>query len=271
MKTPLLACLLFLITNATLAQTKVLFYTTEGQFTVELREDKMPITAGNFIKLVDSGFYDGLIFHRVIKGFVIQGGDPTGTGFGGPGYSIQDEYHTSLNHDSAGVIAMAKAGPNTAGSQFYFTLSAQKHLDGDYAVFGTCIKGLDKIMAIGDVKTGSQNKPLASVKMDSLRVVDTSITVGTQYPSSQVKAEVYPNPFSQSFQVNYELKQKEQVVVNLYNAQGQLLEKLETGIKQKGVHGVSSIDHSLERLTNGLYYLEIATTSGASRMKLLKL
>jgi peptidylprolyl isomerase len=99
------------------AQTLADFYTVAGDFRVELREDLMPITANNFIDLARTGFYDATIFHRVVEDFVIQGGDPLGTGFGGPGYTIMDEYHVNMNHDSAGVIAMAKtAAPNSAGS-----------------------------------------------------------------------------------------------------------------------------------------------------------
>src|SRR3569833_2060650 len=100
------------------------FDTGEGSFTVELFEDKAPVTTKNFIDLAEKGFYDGTIFHRVIDGFMIQGGDPTGTGRGGPGYNIKDEFHKELKHSTPGLLSMANAGPNTGGSQFFVTLAA---------------------------------------------------------------------------------------------------------------------------------------------------
>ena len=104
------------------------FDTTGGTFKVELFEDKAPVTTKNFIDLAEKGFYDGTIFHRVIDGFMIQGGDPTGTGRGGPGYTIKDEFHKDLKHTSEGLLSMANAGPNTGGSQFFVTLTATPHL-----------------------------------------------------------------------------------------------------------------------------------------------
>lgn len=101
---------------------KVHFHTNLGDFTAELFEDKAPKTAGNFLELVEKGFYDGVIFHRVIDDFMIQGGDPTGTGMGGPGYTIDDEFGPGLAHSSEGILSMANAGPNTGGSQFFITL-----------------------------------------------------------------------------------------------------------------------------------------------------
>ena len=101
---------------------KVRFSTTLGDFTAELFEDKAPKTAQNFIDLAEKGFYDGVIFHRVIDDFMIQGGDPTGTGMGGPGYQIDDEFGPGLKHDGEGILSMANAGPNTGGSQFFITL-----------------------------------------------------------------------------------------------------------------------------------------------------
>ena len=100
------------------------FETNKGTFEIELFEDKVPVTTKNFIDLVDKGFYNGLIFHRVIDGFMIQGGDPEGTGMGGPGYTIPDEFNKDLRHDSEGILSMANAGPNTGGSQFFITLAA---------------------------------------------------------------------------------------------------------------------------------------------------
>jgi len=136
------------------------FKTSKGDFRVELFEARAPITTGNFIKLVDSGFYNGLLFHRVIDGFMIQGGCPEGTGRGGPGHTIQDEFHPELKHDAAGILSMANAGPNTGGSQFFITLAPTAWLDGKHAVFGRVVEGLDVVEAMGKVATGAQDRPV---------------------------------------------------------------------------------------------------------------
>ena len=131
----------------------VVIQTNLGSMTVELYEDKAPITAGNFLKLVDKKFYDGIIFHRIIQGFMIQGGDPTGTGRGGPGYQIPDEFGEGLTHSGPGILSMANAGPNTGGSQFFITLAATPHLNGRHAIFGKVVEGMDVLMKIGSVET----------------------------------------------------------------------------------------------------------------------
>ena len=146
------------------------FETNHGTFEIELFEDKAPITVKNFIDLAEKGFYDGLIFHRVIDGFMIQGGDPNGMGTGGPGYTIPDEFHKDLKHDSEGVLSMANAGPNTGGSQFFITLAATPWLDGRHSVFGKVIKGMDVVREIGKVDTDFQDKPLAKVVMEKVTI-----------------------------------------------------------------------------------------------------
>ena len=146
------------------------FETNQGTFEVELFEDKAPITVKNFTDLAEKGFYDGLIFHRVIDGFMIQGGDPNGMGTGGPGYTIPDEFHKDLKHDSEGVLSMANAGPNTGGSQFFITLAATPWLDGHHSVFGKVVKGMDVVREIGKVDTDFQNKPLAKVVMEKVTI-----------------------------------------------------------------------------------------------------
>jgi peptidylprolyl isomerase len=132
-----------------------------GNITIALDPD-MPITAGNFEKLVKSGFYDGVIFHRVIPGFMIQGGDPTGTGRGGPGYAIPDEF-TGHNYNIRGAVAMANSGPNTGGSQFFINLVDNDRLDTGYPVFGTVTAGMDVVDAIGNVTTDENNRPFTNV------------------------------------------------------------------------------------------------------------
>jgi len=139
----------------------VLLKTNKGDIKIELYDD-MPITAGNFKKLVSEGFYNGVIFHRVIDNFMIQGGDPTGTGTGGPGYQIQDEF-TDHNKNNRGTISMANSGPNTGGSQFFINLKDNNYLDSKHPVFGEVIEGMDIVDAIGKVETGPMDEPITDV------------------------------------------------------------------------------------------------------------
>lgn len=122
--------------------------TEKGELTVELFADRAPKTVNNFVFLSRQGFYDGIIFHRVIADFMAQGGDPTGTGTGGPGYKFEDEFDSNLNHDKPGVLSMANAGPNTNGSQFFITHVPTPWLDGKHSVFGQVSKGMDVLMSI---------------------------------------------------------------------------------------------------------------------------
>ncbi|HWM21128.1 MAG TPA: peptidylprolyl isomerase [Ilumatobacteraceae bacterium] len=124
------------------------FKTERGEIVVELYADKAPLTVENFVNLARAGFYDGTTFHRVIPGFMAQGGDPTGTGTGGPGYQFGDEFHPSLRHDGPGVLSMANAGAGTNGSQFFITHSATPHLDNKHSVFGRVTTGMDVVRAL---------------------------------------------------------------------------------------------------------------------------
>ena len=145
---------------------KVKLETTKGNIIVQLYDKEMPITAGNFKKLAEKGFYDRTIFHRVIDGFMIQGGDPKGTGMGGPGYEIQDEFTESeLDANNRGTISMANAGPNTGGSQFFINLVDNNFLDGKHPVFGKVVEGMNVVDAIGKVDTDSNDKPLEAVRI----------------------------------------------------------------------------------------------------------
>jgi peptidylprolyl isomerase len=151
-------------------QTKVLLETNYGNITMELYSD-LPITTGNFQKLVESGYYDGVIFHRVIDGFMIQGGDPTGTGRGGPGYTIQDEFtHKSGNKNNRGTISMANAGPNTGGSQFFINLVNNNFLDSKHPVFGEVIEGMNVVDEIAKTQTDENDKPLQEVKIIKAKI-----------------------------------------------------------------------------------------------------
>ncbi len=125
-----------------------LFHTEVGNFEIELFADKAPKTVNNFVFLAKDGFYDNVTFHRVIRGFMAQGGDPTGTGAGGPGYEFEDEFHPSLRHTGPGILSMANAGPNTNGSQFFITHVATPHLDGCHSVFGKVSQGMNVVLSI---------------------------------------------------------------------------------------------------------------------------
>lgn len=150
---------------------KVHFKTNLGEFTAELYEDKAPKTTANFIDLVEKGFYDGVIFHRVIDDFMIQGGDPTGTGMGGPGYEIDDEFGPGLAHDSEGILSMANAGPNTGGSQFFITLVPTPWLNGHHAIFGKITDGMDIVHKIGSTPTDFMDRPLQDVVMEKVEIL----------------------------------------------------------------------------------------------------
>jgi cyclophilin family peptidyl-prolyl cis-trans isomerase len=171
-------------------------HTSEGDVDVELYPERAPTTVENFVGLAtgtddwdadvapgtgawedpETGekrtdpLYDGVEFHRVIDGFMIQGGDPTGTGRGGPGYQFDDEFHPDLRHDEAGVLSMANSGPDTNGSQFFVTLAPQPHLDDRHAVFGKVTDGMDVVEAIGDVPTDGNDGPREDVVLESVTV-----------------------------------------------------------------------------------------------------
>lgn len=150
--------------------TNAILETNLGNIEVELFEDTMPVTAGNFRKLIEKGFYNGVIFHRVISGFMIQGGDPTGTGMGGPGYSIKDEF-TKSNKNERGTLSMANAGPNTGGSQFFINLVNNNFLDDKHPVFGKVTKGMDVVDKIAQSNTDRNDKPKEKVVIKEARML----------------------------------------------------------------------------------------------------
>ena len=162
------------------------FETTLGNFTIELFDAKTPNTVANFVGLAEgtktwthpktgekktnTPYYDGIIFHRVIQGFMIQGGDPLGQGYGGPGYQFDDEFHPDLRHDRAGILSMANAGPNTNGSQFFITLGPTPHLDRKHTVFGVVTSGLDVVQKIGSTPTDRSDRPQTPVVMKKVTI-----------------------------------------------------------------------------------------------------
>jgi peptidyl-prolyl cis-trans isomerase A (cyclophilin A) len=161
------------------------FATSEGNFTVRLFEQETPKTVANFVALAQGTkewtdpstrartskpFYDGLIFHRVIADFMIQGGCPQGTGMGGPGYQFEDEFAAGLRHDKPGILSMANAGPNTNGSQFFITLVPTPWLDNRHSVFGEIAEGMDVIEKIGTTATGRQDRPVKDIRIESVTI-----------------------------------------------------------------------------------------------------
>ena len=150
---------------------KIKFTTKKGTFVAEMFEDKAPLTTKNFIDLTEKVFYNGTIFHRVIEDFMIQGGDPTGTGMGGPGYKIKDEFGPGLKHDDEGILSMANAGPNTGGSQFFITLAPTPWLNGHHAIFGKIVEGMEVVRLIGVVPTDFRDRPREAVIMEKVEVV----------------------------------------------------------------------------------------------------
>jgi cyclophilin family peptidyl-prolyl cis-trans isomerase len=143
---------------------KAVFKTDKGDITVDLIADKAPETVNNFVFLARSGFYDNTIFHRVIANFMVQGGDPTGTGRGGPGYKFGDEFHRELRHNKPGVLSMANAGPGTNGSQFFITHVATPWLDNKHSVFGQVSDGMDVLMAIPERDPSRVSSPAVALK-----------------------------------------------------------------------------------------------------------
>ena len=149
-----------------------LFKTNHGDFTVELFPDKAPITVANFKKLADRKFYDGTIFHRIIADFMIQGGDPQGTGFGGSDEMIPDEFGPGLDFSEPGVLAMANAGPNTGSSQFFVTVVPTPWLQNHHSIFGKVVENYDVVEAISKTATDFRDKPLEDVVLDTIEIVE---------------------------------------------------------------------------------------------------
>ena len=148
--------------------------TNLGQMTLELFASDAPLTVNNFVFLAREGYYDGIIFHRVIPGFMIQGGDPTGTGASGPGYNFEDEIVPSLVFDSPGILAMANAGPNTNGSQFFITLAPTLYLNGNHTIFGKVIEGQDVADAISNVPTVPTDRPQNNVVIEGIEIIQAN-------------------------------------------------------------------------------------------------
>lgn len=149
---------------------KAKFDTNQGSFTITLFGDKAPKTVSNFITLSKQGFYNNLIFHRVISGFMIQGGDPQGTGIGGPGYQFEDEFDPSLTFSKKGLLAMANSGPNTNGSQFFITVAQTPHLNNKHTIFGEVTEGYEVVEKISNTSVDDSDRPISEVKINKIEI-----------------------------------------------------------------------------------------------------
>lgn len=248
----LLALLAFGVAHA---QTEVTYYTTMGNFKIMLTDTLTPRTVDSFIARVAGKFYDGLIFHRVIDGFMIQGGDPLGDGTGGPGYTTPDEFVPSLKN-VPGALAMANSGPNTNGSQFFINLVTNSYLNNHYTVFGMVTTGFPVVQSIGHVATDSHDKPLTNVVIDSIRITSfASASVGS-LPSG-VAFSVFPNPSCGAFVFNLPATATSLEILNMA---GQVVLTMQAT-------ATTTVD--LSNQPKGLYVARISGCKGSAEMKLV--
>jgi len=268
------------------AQTQIQFYTTMGDFVVEMSDSLTPITSGNFIDLVNDEYYDGVIFHRVIDNFMIQGGDPTGTGSGGPGYTIQDEFDsTGTLSNIQKTISMANTGaPNSGGSQFFINLVNNTYLDFDkppysskHPVFGMVVDSFEVVQAIGDVPVNGSNRPLTDVVMDSLRVIiidtvptDTvdTIPAGATEISHSANVRIYPNPVNELSVLFFESVSASSGSVSIIDQQGRVVFEQRRTFRN-GMNRMADFGQPLNALPVGMYMLRIETESAFHQEKFM--
>jgi len=245
------------------------WHTSMGSFTAELYDEIVPITANNFTLLTNNGFYNNKIFHRVIQGFVIQDGCPYGNGYGGPGWTIVDEISPLLDHNRAGMLAMAKtSAPNSAGSQYYFTLAPRPTLNGNYAVFGKIIDGLENVLAIGGVPVDSSDRPITPVTIHQLRMLDLHIS--SLYPEPAEEISCNPGDFltfmveayTNTAQLSFEWR------VNDVIQEGQTDMIFEPQITQFGLNTISCNVASSDSISHSITWQVNAGTSSNSEPSL---
>jgi cyclophilin family peptidyl-prolyl cis-trans isomerase len=253
-KTGLLALAIAGFNTANAQHSELTFYTTMGNITIQLADSLVPRTVDSFQVRVAKRFYDGLIFHRVINGFMIQGGDPQGTGMGGPGYSTPDEYHPTLKN-KPGSLAMANSGPNTNGSQFYINLVDNAFLDGHYVVLGNTTNGFPVVQSIGGVQTANGDRPVTEVKMDSVRI--------TKFPwklngmkADEVKLSSHTN--NGTFSIDVPKASTKVEVIGMDNA---------TVFSAEGKKSVK-VDISAQPF--GLYIVRISNKQGTAETRIVK-
>jgi cyclophilin family peptidyl-prolyl cis-trans isomerase len=262
MKNSLLLSISILLAAISLqAQTQITFYTTMGNFVVSMEQAKRPITTANFINLVKNKFYDKIIFHRVIDGFMIQGGDPTGTGYGGSGVIIQDEL-TPLVSNLQKTISMANSGPNTGTSQFFINLVNNAYLDPKHPVFGTVITNFSVVQAIGKVPVNA-SRPITDVVMDSLRI--TYVPTGIdQMAAPSADISIYPNPVTDESVISIRTTTNSTAKVSVYDKLGKKVYD-ENRSLSNGVNYISLRDIQTADLPQGTYYLVVTDKNTISR------
>ena len=252
------------------AQTLVTFFTTEGNFEVEIYDDQAPITGGNFLDLVEDKFYDGIIFHRVIDGFMIQGGDPTGLGSGGPGYSIDDEFIQGLSNVQK-TISMANAGPNTGGSQFFINLVHNTYLDYDqapltsqHAVFGKVTEKFSVVVGIGNVAVDGNDRPLTDVVMDSVRIGSLELLTLPEVSDNFIEMNLSPNPVNHLSTLNVKASKDESMTLTITDLLGRQILNKSIDI-QNGVNQISLSELLSNTLASGYYTLGITNAEKNSK------
>lgn len=262
-----LAIICVLISEFCYAQTQVTFYTNKGTFVVELNDTLTPITSGNFKSLVNSKFYDGVIFHRVIDNFMIQGGDPTGTGSGGPGYTIADEFDSSLSNVQK-TISMANSGPNTGGSQFFINLVNNTYLNFAHAVFGKVILNFSVVQDIGNVPTDNNDRPISNVIMDSLRVTYPFPTGIDEQDHHFFKINIFPNPITKESVISFRVLFENIFNISIYNQIGSVIYS-----KQKrfsgGLNYISFDEIQKLYSSPGIYHIVITDGVSISQKKFI--
>lgn len=252
------------------SQTIITFYTNMGSFEVALYDSLMPITTNNIKTLVNDKYYDGVIFHRIISNFVVQGGDPTGTGTGGPGYAIPDEFDSTLSN-VVKTLSMANSGPNTGGSQFFINLKNNTFLDFDkspltsaHPVFGIVISGWGTVEMMEAVSVDGSNRPIVDVVMDSVRV--TQIPLGMKALNlAENTLKIYPNPVNEESVFEIESATSELAEFALYNQNGVLI-KSSVQYLGKGVNQIAMSDLGAFHLSTGLYVIKL-TVNGKVQSK----
>jgi peptidylprolyl isomerase len=237
-----------------------------GNFEAELYDGLQPITSNNFKSLANAKFYDGIIFHRVINGFMIQGGDPTGTGSGGPGYTITDEFDPNTSNIQK-TLAMANAGPNTGGSQFFINLVNNTYLNPNHPVFGIVTTNFSVVQSIGAVAVNASDRPLTDVKMDSVRVIAFPLsTTSLNAQSNALNLTMYPNPVNDNSLVGIESNAEQLVNLSLYNIQGILMQK-STVYVPKGASKLVIKNILPNSISNGNYVLIAETKTSVMKYK----
>ncbi len=259
-----------LLTSLSLqAQTLVTFFTSEGNFEVEIYDDVAPITGDNFLDLVGDKYYDGLLFHRVIDGFMIQSGDPTATGNGGPGYTIVDEFSPNLSNLKK-TISMANKGPNTGGSQFFINLDNNTFLDHDkspltskHPVFGIVTENFNIVQNIGNFETDDFERPITDVVLDSIRVGSLTI-LSLPEANGFVEMGIVPNPTNTNSNLIIKSESSEPVTIQITDVLGRIITKTKVNITK----GLNTIELSLIKdkiLASGHYTLTISNSKQSSK------